>query len=250
MIETTENTVFKCDQLATENISKADLQRECELQHSCWWEYRGMHPTQRTLLFAATYAEITQHYHAKDKDYKRAENVTGLAGVSADLGSLDRIFPTVLDSSVTGNIKLDEKTAKHLRNKKQNLTGLWRARQAADEDCISYRIYLGAVFERSSLMLTRHRYSPRPIHLYSAAARMAALDAQCKEIEAYTPDFTNPNLMVGSTAPFKAEFDEWLYELGAMKKLNKQMVFDRMVALNLITASTAAEWTTRAGGAH
>lgn len=218
--------VAMCDLHALRHISPKDLDREHELAKSCWWDYRGEHPTNRTLRFAAVYREKTQLFTEKYVDYTRRDFVSGLAG---DLN----IFPRVATD--------DDAT---ITKKKRALTGLWRARQAADELQISYEIYIGACFEHAKMGGWQHL--PRAIHLYSDRMKVVALDAQMKEIERYTPQFTNPLLMAGSQAPFKQEFDRWLYELGDLRTIHKEIAYKRMVDLGYITESQAAEWTVRA----
>jgi hypothetical protein len=215
--------LFTCELLAVRNVDKKDLAKERDLMASCWWEYRGIHPVNRTILFAEVYEAMTKRFHEKYVDYSTAAYVSGLRFTA------NKIFPDGLEK--------DEKASK---TKKANLTGLWRARAAADELCIAYPIYLAALFEHAAMNGWLHK--PRPAQLYSDKMKTIALDAQAMEIERYIPDFKNPLLQVGSTAPFKSEFDEWLFELGKLRSIHKDLVYNRMADLGYITPEKAEEW--------
>lgn len=228
-------SVLTCDILAARHIDPKDLARERELMGLCWWEYRGVHPSRRTQLFANTYRRLYQRYYGKYFDYSRAEMVSGLVG-SEDIFDLD--FSHVAEPTRRERLSKSKRTA---------LTGLWRARQAADELGISYTVYIGAIFEHACArwrnMATKdHLRLPKPTHLYSDRHKVVALDQQAKEIEGSIPEFRNTGLKLGSTAPYKQDFDLWLFELGKLRRIHKDMAFARMVALGYIDEATAASW--------
>lgn len=200
--------------------------------NTCWWDYRGIHPARRTQLFANTYRRMYQRFYAKYYDASKADMVSGLAG-------RDDIFD------------VEDTNERRAKAKRTTLTGLWRARQSADELGISYSIYIAAIFERacmnwSNMATSSHLRLPRPVQMYSDKARMAALDEQAKEIERYIPDFRNPTLKLGSKAPHKADFDQWLFELGKLRRYHKEMAFNRMVEQGYICMQTASKWTSLA----
>ena len=218
-----KKSVLTCDLLASQHVAAKDLAKEPELMSSCWWEYRGLHPTRRTFIFAEVYANMTKRYHGKYWDYVLSTYKMGFSGQGPE-----KIFPSALD---------DEKKTKR---KKMVLTGMWRARQTADELGISYSIYVSSCFEHASA--NGWKNLPRPSQLYSDKMKMVALDEQAKELLRYTPDFTNPGLMAGSKAPFKADFDKWLYELGLLKRYDKAMTYTRMVEQGYLTQAQADAW--------
>lgn len=212
------------DLLACKHIKPELLALERALGRSCWWEYRGEHPTWKTMLFAAEYVAQTRRFTEKYVNHEKADKVSGLTGD----GDPYRIFPNVRDSE------------KIVAKKKRNLVGLWKARQAADELTLSYRLYIAACMERAAM--TGWERIPRPTHLYSDKMKMAGLDAQVHELTAYIPAFENPTLLAGSKAPYKREFDEWLYEVGRLRSRNHDLVFGDMVRKGLITKDQAAVW--------
>jgi hypothetical protein len=232
--EKAPKTVLTCDIQAARLFSKKDLEREPELMTTCWWEYRGMHPVRRTEYFAAVYRKTYARYYGKYYDHSKHEMVSGLVGVEDPFDTR-------------------AKTEKIAKARRTNLTGLWRGRQAADELGISYPIYISAIFENACMkgrvdVKDGTPQFPRPVHLYSDRAKMVALDEQVKELERYTPTFKNATLMAGSQAPYKEDFDNFLYELGALKKIHTDIAFDRMVELGYITRDTAGQWLARARG--
>ncbi len=227
-------SVLTCDIQAARYISPADLAREAELAKTCWWDYRGIHPVRRTEFFATQYRAIYQRYYAKYYDYSKKDVVSGLAG-KEDIFNFSGL------------------TESRARAKKTNLTGLWRARQAADELGIRYEIYISAIFEKACMngkvqIRNGRPQFPRPTHLYSDKAKLAALDEMVDELERYVPDFRNGHLKVGSQAPWKDEFDGWLYNFVALKRVNKDITLDRLVELNYITRETADDWLQRFRG--
>lgn len=237
---TKKRTTFDCDYLAAKHIAPEDLAREPELMTKCWWEYRGIHPTRRTDLFAAYYRKLYQRFYAKYYDATRAEMVSGLPGDS-NIFNLEVAVAGVSEKALATKAKLE-------RARRQNLTGLWRARQAADDLCISYPIYISAIFEDAcmrwrNMATSTHFRLPRPQQMYNDRARMAALDAQALELERYVPDFRNKTLMAGSMAPYKPDFDKFLYELGRLKRFNKDLTFKRMAEQGYITPEQAEAWT-------
>lgn len=239
-LKTKKRTTFDCDYLAAKFIAAKDLALEPDLMTKCWWEYRGVHPTRRTDLFAAYYRMLYQRYYAKYYDASRSEMVSGLPG-DTNIFNLEVDIVPITEAQQARKGKLE-------RLRRSNLTSLWRARQSADELCISYPIYISAVFESACMrwrnMATSTTFRlPRPQHLYGDRARTAALDVQIDELERFVPDFRNKSLMVGSNAPHKRDFDRFLYELGKLKRVNKDLAFKRMVQQGYITPNQAEDWS-------
>ncbi len=218
-------SVPTCDLHALRHVQPADWEKEADLAKSCWWEYRGEHPVNRTLMFAAAYRDLTQRFTGKFIDYTRQDYTSGIKG---DLN----IFPREVTD--------DDKTK---TTKRRNITALWRARQTADLYQIAYPIYIGACFNHANL--NGWQRLPRPAQLYSDRMQEVALAEQELEIQRYIPDFKNPLLKAGSPAPFKREFDEWLYELGKLRP-HSDIAYARMAQLGYITEEQASQWTTRA----
>lgn len=222
MIAYQKCNVLTADLLASQHIAATDLAKEPQLQHACWWDYRGMHPTNRTLLFVAEYVDKSQLFHGKYRDYARHKYVGGVR-------ASEHVFPSVRDDEAKAKVK------------RRNLTGFWRARQAADELGMSYNTFLMSIFEKTAMGGWQHR--PRPSQLYSDKMKTIALDGYLREMERYIPDFENELLKLGSKAPFKRDFDDWLFELGCVRTAHRDLAFNRMADLGYISRERAESWT-------
>jgi len=242
-------SVVACDLIAGRLFTKKDLAPEKQLMKTCWWEYRGIHPVNRTELFSYEFQAATQRFYGKYRDHANADYVSGLGGKESSIFKGVEVDPTVAASLSDQRGKNDspsprEKYLNRVKACRANLSGIWRARQTADELQISYPIYLWACFERASM--NGWGRLPRPTQLYGDKMKVAALDEQAKEIERFIPDFTNPLLQVGSQAPFKADFDAFLFELGRLRTSHKELAYNRMAEQGYITPETAIAWAERA----
>jgi hypothetical protein len=260
--------VLTCDLLASRHIQQSDLLKERDLMRSCWWEYRGVHPSNRTILFAAAFLEIYQDYIRKYRNHKTAEYAVftggyGANGIFRDLEE-DKAHAAKLQAIRDGlACRTEQGQLKKIPNKnqsaewqqahadlnnylkpfqarKQRLQALWRGRQAADELQISYRVFVRASFERAAALGFKH--FPTPNQIYNDKAKVAALDAQVDELERYIPTLANAGLQTGSNAVFKGEFDAWLYDLAMLRRHHKDLAFRRYAQLGYITPDQAEAW--------
>ena len=109
----------ECDNIALSRFKPNLFEGECELQQTCWFDYRYNHPVKRTYEFAHHYMHNYRELYKRYIDMD-AEHIYGL---SRPKDPLDNSPPV-------------NKTAR-LRTP----TCLWRARQVADGLSIPYDFY-------------------------------------------------------------------------------------------------------------
>ena len=120
---------LECELIALERISLSLLKEECELYKTAWFDYRGMHPTKRTYLFAHYYEEAFRHMIRLHVDYEQVEG-------PSPRSYLPRKDPLGKPSSV---IAKEAKTGKS--SPFRNPTCIWKARQKADLLGIPYDVF-------------------------------------------------------------------------------------------------------------
>ena len=105
-----------------------------------WFDYRFMHPTLATYLFARSYTTIYKVLFRRHVDHARAEGRLGFK-----------------DSDIFNS---------------RELSGFWRARQHADAIGMPYELYIELAME--GLMRISRSFLPRPTQLYGDMALEAA----------------------------------------------------------------------------
>lgn len=139
-------SLIQYEEIAVTRIDKKYRRNEAELMSKTWWDYRTMHPTKRTYLFAAFYREQFRALYQRHISHDISENVRGYS----------RPDP------------LDNRPNKGKRSKLPTPTYLWRARQAAD--------YIGCPYDffcfHACTTALRHKTSD------VAVGRMRTVDAR------------------------------------------------------------------------
>lgn len=143
----------ECDELAIDRVSESLLKRERKLNNTAWFDYRLLHPTIRTYLFAHYYEEAFRYMVRLHLDYTQVEG-------DNPRSYLPKNDP--LGKTRTALIK-EEKTG--VRQAFRNCTMVWKARQKADEYGIPYDVFcmsgmkvaIGRIWQRT----------PSPSQLYS-----------------------------------------------------------------------------------
>lgn len=128
------------DRIAVERFPRKWLKHESELQQLAWFDYRFMHPTERTYLFAHYYKLAFQEQYGRVVDYDSRTTVNGYARQDP-LDNRGNVKGHVKDSD--GQPVLDEKglPVKKIGPKLSLPTMIWRARQIADAGCLPYDFF-------------------------------------------------------------------------------------------------------------
>jgi len=161
------------DELAFGAISPGQLKFEVPLFGAKWYDYRQMHPTEATYLFAACLVDAYRAAYKRNIDATRAEHVKVLK---------DRDL---------------------FKNKPALISAIWRCRQSADAMGIPYELYLALAYEYAT-KFWHMQHLPRPSQLYNGRIvdPMAAHWEQRQEqifYEPESPHYLNDNY-VGSAA--------------------------------------------------
>lgn len=143
-----------CDKIALDRIPSKLLSLEVGLADTAWFDYRMMHPTHRTYLFAQHYDEAFRYMIALHVDYEQT------------IGDSPRsYFPKGKDPlGKTKMLELKEEKS-GVRSSFKTMNMIWKARQKADELGIPYDIFcmsgmkaaIGRIWQRI----------PSPAQLYS-----------------------------------------------------------------------------------
>ena len=115
---------------------------ESKLYKTKWWDYRFMHPSKATLIFAQNYKDAIKRALRIRSDVYRAANFKGL------------------------------KDANLFMNAKATYTGMWKARQAADKHGVPYDFWCWKAMEYAEER--NWQYLPKPQQLYSTTPHKAA----------------------------------------------------------------------------
>lgn len=127
------------------HVEKARLQaQERALYGNKWFDYRFMHETLATFLFARAYGQVAKTIYGRHIDVRRVQWFQALKN--------EDVFRLAVPVQ----------------------TGLWRARQFADALGMPYELYIEIAMER--LMRYKRPFLPRPQQLYSDDAVQAARD--------------------------------------------------------------------------
>lgn len=113
------HTPTEYDALTAERFTLKHLKGESQLQQTCWFDYRFMHPMKRTYLFA--------HYFVK--------NFKALYEEKVDMNS-SKVFGVSRPKD-----PLDNRPAVNKTNKLTMPTYLWNARRCADFLSVPYDVY-------------------------------------------------------------------------------------------------------------
>lgn len=73
-------TMDQCEALSLARIPLETRQQEAELWTSCWYDYRHLHPVQRTYLWTHEYVKAIQDVYRKTRDHARADKVHPFRG--------------------------------------------------------------------------------------------------------------------------------------------------------------------------
>lgn len=124
-----------CDELAIRHVPITLLSRESELFTTKHWDYRFLHPTQATQLFAHSYAQAKKHAVERRTDIWVGRNMKGMKE----------------------EIIFDQTT--------RAITGFWKGRQMADSLGIPYDFYCEHCMVFADI--ARWENLPTPVQTYS-----------------------------------------------------------------------------------
>jgi len=133
---------LRCEVAAIANIDGKLLKREPELLTTKWFDYRRMHPTKATYLFAQCYLKAYQDFMVTTLDYQRGKFMRPFKG-SEDF------------------MQAKEKKA------------LWMLRQTGDQLGIRYNFFLR--FAMNWMMARSWHHAPRPSHINANEEMLAEM---------------------------------------------------------------------------
>ena len=124
-----ELSEIECEFIALERVSLSLLKEERELYKTAWFDYRALHPTKRTYLFAHYYEEAFRHMIRLHVDYEQVEG-------PAPRSYLPRKDPLGKPSALLAKEAKSGKSSPF-----RNTTCIWKARQKADLLGIPYDVF-------------------------------------------------------------------------------------------------------------
>lgn len=147
----------ECDLIALHRVDAKLLRKETQLAMTAWFDYRKLHPTKRTYLFAHYYEQAYQYMIRRDVDYEQVE------------GDRPRTYLSKTDPLGQSASEKKRKATTH-----RNCTALWKARQKADEVGMPYDVYCMSAMKAASDNIWQR--IPAPSHFYSEKIFQATLE--------------------------------------------------------------------------
>lgn len=152
-----ELTVEECEIKAIQHIERKIYQgHEAKLFSTKWFDYRHLHPTKATYLYAAAYMQAYSSEMQVRFDVVRGKYMLPLKGAKDDI----------------------------FNAKSRDYTALWKGRQAADSLGIPYDFYCRAVMRWAEE--SGWRYLPRSAQMYSTKVKDMMHDAWLEECKIRT----------------------------------------------------------------
>ena len=224
-----ELDILACEVLLHTRWADRERQRECGLMRTKWWDYRLLHPTHATYLFA----------HILDQEL-RAIIRGHLDNTPARVTESGR----VLDWHAVKEGDVFEPPLNPARHAywRRKLTGLIRARQAADADGIPYGLfcreglrhyYLGA----GSYMLGRAKV-PEPNLLYSDACLLTIRTKWLEQLQLRVQHAQHPAYLVQHDDGHPDRLAHRLWLVAQLRQrpagLERQNAFKRLVRAGVL----------------
>jgi len=154
-------TQEECEILALQNIERRHfLGKEAPLFQTKWFDYRRLHPTKATLLYAHEYLLAYQLFHRIRLDLERSQYMKPVKGYT------ENIF----------------------EGKSRDYTAYWKGRQSADELGVPYDFYCKTIIRFAEE--TCWARCPRPSQMYSEKVREPVITAWAERL---TYDLVLPN---------------------------------------------------------
>lgn len=171
----------EADVLAIAHIPGKELARESQLMTTKWFDYRLLHPTVATYLFAHHYTKAYQRYIAVTQDFERAPFVRGFKGLDFFASREKGTF--------------------------------WKMRQRADEVGMRYDFFMNNAID---YCISRGwQQPPRPAHIYTNADMIVdIMDSWHEEAGARLQFPKDPTFRVENFTGSREQlaFEQWLLE--------------------------------------
>ncbi|MBS9810588.1 hypothetical protein J4H70_17590 [Vibrio alginolyticus] len=190
----------ECDKIALDRVSASLLKKEANLATTAWFDYRLLHPTTRTYLFAHFYEEAYRYMLRLHVDYEQAE------------GDSPRSFLPKKDPLGKPQHVLNREKKTGVIAAYRNCTMVWKARQKADEYGIPYDVFcmsgmkaaIGRIWQRT----------PNPAQLYSQEILNAIIDRWADLATQKMFVATNPFYSLKNWSGHPSQFDHasWVCE--------------------------------------
>lgn len=204
-------TVDRYDELALFKINEKVLAGESELFQSKWFDYRHLHPTQATYLFAAHFTAEYRKMYQKIRDCERGKYITGSKGKDA------------MDKGTT--------------------LGFWKGRQAADKIGMPYGLYIGSAM-RFLVGVNTWQRIPNPTQLYSDKVKefMTTEWVNLLNYDIITPETAHLSDDNAFCIQCKHDIERWLLERIVERKNPHYSLAHFMFEKKLISAETALRY--------
>lgn len=186
----------ECEALRTQHIAPNLSELEPALFNSKWFDYRYLHPTQATYLFAHWYKDAMKRAMRRRTDLYKAAAWS--------------VFPKVKVVGESGEfLKKKAVTLDYMDCSPTYITGMWRARQAADKYGVPYQTFCaGALQFHEKQKWARY---PLPTALYSTLRKKSktgqTVPSMMDGILAYWISYRNTHLMASTLDVYQVDKD-------------------------------------------
>jgi len=271
-------TTAQYDSIAISRINIRHLSKEPKLMSVKWFDYRTLHPTCATYLFAHHYVlEYRKIYQKiKDKEIGRIKSAfvhpeakadkIEFAEIKKERALQRKVFSAMLKEKLTDDDRKELKEEKRLFNddvrevnermkeRRRNRSpidvltlpealGLWKGRQSADILGIPYDFYIGTAL-RFLIEGSIWQRIPRPVHLYSEKVKEFTLERWVETlntgiVEPEMSNLSDDNLF---STQCKQDIVRYLCECIQMRKNGHFALSHYMCDLKIITEQTAIKY--------
>lgn len=219
-----------CEFIALERVSQSLLAKERDLVKTAWFDYRLIHPTKRTYLFAHYYEEAFRYMIRLHVDYEQVEG-------ESPRSYLPKHDPLGKPKSV---LLKDEKAGTN--SAFRTTTCIWKARQSADLLGMPYDVFcmsgmkaaIGRIWQRI----------PSPSQLYSENILNQIIDRWeillNERIYAASDEFYTLPKWVGH--PAQQEHADWLCKQIAMRSAPEYALMEYAFKKHMIPPQMARSY--------
>jgi len=206
--------MIQCDVLMWRHIDSKHRENEHELFKTKWFDYRIMHPTKATYLFAECYRNAYRMISQVRFDVGRGAYMKGLKGKT------DEIF----------NLKPTE------------LMGLWKARRAADEHGIPYDFYCNTAMRYADM--TQWVRMPRPTQLRGKDKMLPYIIEKWEEEKGITTPLAQSDMFTSINYFGHVDqqaYEEYLLDECEKRGIRKHYLVGQLVFIDRVLREEVAE---------
>lgn len=206
-------TTEECEKLRIAFVDPKLSDKEAALFSSKWFDYRDLHPIRANYLFAHHYERAARAALRRRVDVFRA--------VNSHFWGRKKLY-----GAKGQKLKKDAPQENFMAAAKRTVTGIIKARQAADRNGIPYYHYCRSGMHYAEKM--KWRFVPKPFHLHSDRVKKDVngqpIESIVDWIERHWKEYQKTHFVVAEQAFFRAEnYTDHPYQRAHLKYVLMQL---------------------------